>query len=158
MSLPAANPPDASDSTGFFQPARNIAHETFEGELVVVNLESGKYYAMRREAADIFRLCLQTVSAEEITRVLAAGNAAENERIATAVGGFLTKLVNEGLIARVSSRAAAPELKPSKEGHHVFAEPEFEVHNDMQDLLMLDPVHEVDTAGWPVMKPESGPR
>jgi hypothetical protein len=24
----------------------------------------------------------------------------------------------------------------------------------MQDLLMLDPIHEVDDAGWPSLKPE----
>jgi len=36
----------------------------------------------------------------------------------------------------------------------VFAPPVLEVYTDMQDLLLLDPIHDVDeTVGWPSPKP-----
>jgi hypothetical protein len=35
-----------------------------------------------------------------------------------------------------------------------FTQPVLEVYTDMQDLLLLDPIHEVDEeAGWPSPKP-----
>lgn len=147
--------PAATDNApSYFKPALNIAHEIFEGELVVVNLESGKYYAMRREAADIFQLCLQHASANEIARCLSASYIGDPTRIASSVQLFLAKLQQEGILALSPSRPsdAAPTIPPPRLAP--FAEPEFEVHNDMQDLLMLDPIHEVDTAGWPVIKPQ----
>jgi len=31
-----------------------------------------------------------------------------------------------------------------------YAPPVLETFSDMQDLLLLDPIHEVDDAGWPM--------
>jgi hypothetical protein len=33
-----------------------------------------------------------------------------------------------------------------------FQAPRFEKHTDMQDLILLDPVHEVADTGWPHAK------
>jgi hypothetical protein len=136
------------------KPSLNIAHEIFDGELVVVNLESGKYYVMRREAADIFQLCLQHASAEEIVRCLTAAYSGDPARIATATLSYLAKLQAEGIVTLSPQRPSLPSPSLSKPSLAAFIEPEFEVHKDMQDLLMLDPIHEVDTAGWPVIKPQ----
>lgn len=148
------HPAATANAPSYFKPALNIAHEIFEGEIIVVNLESGKYYAMRREAADIFHLCLQHASANEIASCLAASYGGDATRIASSAQSFLAKLQHEGLLTQSPSRPgdAAPTIPTQSLAP--FAEPEFEVHNDMQDLLMLDPIHEVDTAGWPVIKPQ----
>ena len=36
-----------------------------------------------------------------------------------------------------------------------FEAPILHKYTDMQDLLLLDPIHEVDEAGWPSVKPDS---
>jgi hypothetical protein len=30
-------------------------------------------------------------------------------------------------------------------------------YTDMQSLLLLDPVHDVDSQGWPILKPNDPP-
>jgi hypothetical protein len=66
----------------------------------------------------------------------------------------LDQLKKEGIIVETDSRPESQEL-PSlvRETKTLFNAPNFEVHNDMQDLLVLDPIHEVDDAGWPSLKP-----
>ena len=33
-----------------------------------------------------------------------------------------------------------------------FLPPEIDIFSDMQDILLLDPVHDVDESGWPILK------
>ena len=46
---------------------------------------------------------------------------------------------------------AEPMARPSDNGaaRLPFAAPVLEKHTDMQDLILLDPVHEVGAEGWP---------
>jgi len=149
---PHNNP--APSNFPFYKLGLNIAHEVFEGELVLVNLETGRYYAMSRESADILTLCIQIATLREIVSSLSANYSGAGDHLATAIEAFLEQLTEEGIVAKTDKRpdsASLPALEqaPIRE----FEIPTFEVHNDMQDLLMLDPIHEVDDAGWPVMKP-----
>jgi hypothetical protein len=140
----------------FFKAALNIAHEIFEGELVVVNLETGRYYAMKGESSDIFKLCLQEACTAEIIAALSSNYTSESpDAIGNSVQDYLENLKVEGIISETVSRpdsAPSPVLEAAEK--RPFSTPAFEVHNDMQDLLMLDPIHEVDDAGWPSLKPE----
>ncbi len=44
-----------------------------------------------------------------------------------------------------------PALAPISAGDRpAFEAPVLESYSDMQDLLLLDPIHDVDDAGWPV--------
>lgn len=143
-------------NTVFFKPTLNIAHETFEGELVVVNLETGRYYALKRESSDIFKLCLKQASTAEIIAAVSTNYTSESpDDISNSIHDFLEKLKEEGIIVETTARqdsAPSPFLEAAEK--QAFSNPAFEVHNDMQDLLMLDPVHDVDDAGWPSLKPE----
>jgi hypothetical protein len=38
-----------------------------------------------------------------------------------------------------------------------FVAPVLHKHTDMQDLLLLDPIHEVDETGWPSVKKDAAP-
>jgi hypothetical protein len=140
-----------------FKPGLNVAHETFEGEIVVVNLETGRYYAMQGEAADIFTLCVQVATCDEIVDALGGNYQIEDpETTAQIVLNFLERLKDEGVIVETGNRpesAHAPMLESAPQIK--FSIPQFDIHNDMQDLLMLDPIHEVDEAGWPHFKPDS---
>jgi hypothetical protein len=55
-------------------------------------------------------------------------------------------------------RAGAPEGVPSGEPspREPFAAPALNTFSDMQELLLLDPIHEVDEAGWPVARQTTG--
>jgi hypothetical protein len=70
---------------------------------------------------------------------------------------FLDTLSAEGLIESRDGDAAGESVAAAAAGGDEngdrpkapFAEPALEKHTDMQDLILLDPVHEVDARGWP---------
>ncbi len=68
----------------------------------------------------------------------------------TAVRAFLKELQEEQLIvtepAEILAAPAGP-LPPAA------SRPALQKFTDLQDLLMLDPIHEVDERGWPHARP-----
>jgi hypothetical protein len=42
--------------------------------------------------------------------------------------------------------------KVSINGHFEYVEPEIVEFDDMQEMLLLDPIHEVKDKGWPYKK------
>lgn len=68
------------------------------------------------------------------------------------ITAFADQLVEAGLI---NSRGdVSVDTIPTPDSIPEYAAPTIENYTDMQDLLMLDPIHEVDVAGWP-KKPET---
>ena len=70
---------------------------------------------------------------------------------ATAVDGFVATLVADGVLlpAEASVVPAADRRVPPPTPGEPFAAPTVERFTEMQDLLTLDPIHEVDDLGWP---------
>ena len=142
----SSNPPK------YYRASANSAYEQFDDELVVVNIETGKYYALRNEATVIYKACLQHATCDEIGAYLASIYTVEENRLKVELEAFLLKLCTEGLIVALAERIKNPEFTAPAIAKKPFLNPGFEVHEDMQDLLMLDPIHEVAVAGWPVLK------
>jgi hypothetical protein len=77
------------------------------------------------------------------------------EEIATAVDSFVGYLCDEKLIVAVADDAPAATptqpLPTSADGaKRPYEPPAMESFSDLEDLLLLDPVHEVNTElGWP---------
>jgi hypothetical protein len=63
----------------------------------------------------------------------------------------LGELEREGLI-RPAERPAE-RLNASTGQSRQFVPPVLERYDDMEDLLLLDPVHDVDAQGWPQPAP-----
>jgi hypothetical protein len=143
-----------SASTSSFRLAANVAHEAFEDEHIVVNLESGKYYALRAEAADVWVLVLAGLDKAGIGAEMARAYSGEAADIGREVSAFLDLLVGEALLAPTPAAATPAAATTIPARHRAFSTPTFELHHDLQDLLLLDPIHEVDAAGWPVMQKE----
>jgi hypothetical protein len=75
------------------------------------------------------------------------------ELISAAVDSCIERLLAHGLIREApSSGDSALFLAPSG---LPFPEPLVEHFTDMQDLLLLDPIHDVSEEGWPIRGPNS---
>jgi len=77
-----------------------------------------------------------------------------------AVNSFITQLQQEGLVIPIDNKLADSPLPnnwkeqiTAKKNKTVFNVPVLNKYTDMQDLLLLDPIHEVDATGWPSTKP-----
>ncbi|MEM7760475.1 MAG: PqqD family peptide modification chaperone [Cyanobacteria bacterium P01_A01_bin.40] len=136
--------------------APNIVSETIDGEVVIVNLVKGDYYSLFKTAADIWSLIEQGTTRSNIINNLHHNYDCSAIDVADAVEGFLAKIDAEGLIAIVEgelSQEQSLELPESEISQTKFALPVIEKFTDMEELLLLDPIHEADEdKGWPTAK------
>jgi hypothetical protein len=129
----------------------HVIHEAIEGEVVIINLETGNYYSLRGSGARVWEGIVAGAATEAIARDLVA--AFDGLEAPPDLAAFLGELEREGLVGAVSGEGAG-ELPGAAGPRQAFAPPALERFTDMQDLILLDPVHEVDEAqGWPHAKP-----
>lgn len=136
----------------------NVVYETFDREIVMVNLDTGKYYSLSGTAPTIWSDLAEGYELDEITRRIHSRYSGELDAIGTAVAAFADRLVAEDLLVPTHDlvvRPHGPLVEPAG-NKEPFEAPLVENYEDMQDLLMLDPIHDVDSAGWPVTKKNTG--
>ena len=126
-----------------------VIRESFEDEVVMINLESGNYYSLTGVAGEIWGYLEKGAGGGGITTALAARYSADGEQIGRNVNDFLHQLLQEKLIVESEADSVEP-LPLAAEGKLPFEIPQMSVFSDMQDLLLLDPIHDVDETGWPV--------
>jgi hypothetical protein len=132
--------------------ADRIIHETLDGEVVAIDLGSGTYYSMRGTAGVIWEAVAAGSTLDEITGRVAAAYATAGGDVRTSVLGFLERLEARGLIVRSEVGGGREDAGAAGAGSDSppYEEPRLEVFTDMEDLILLDPVHDVDPEkGWP---------
>jgi len=138
-----------------------LLHETIEGEVMVIDLTTGSYYSLRGSAADVWELIGQTPGAtrESLVAALASKHTIALTEVDASVSGFVDRLLQEGLLVTSVHASPTPVLVHSGANGasgQAFDPPVLEKYTDMQDLVLLDPVHEVDQTGWP-RRPSASP-
>jgi hypothetical protein len=136
-----------------------VIHETIDGETVIVNLDSGNYYSLDAIGADIWDSVGKGLPVDHIVEDISFKFSGKQEEIEQAVRLFINELLQETLIAPSAPGSAGNEethetpsrSKPS-DGLLPFKAPTLQKYSDMQELLLLDPIHEVDETGWPNAK------
>lgn len=134
-----------------FRIGPEIVHEAVDGEVIAIDLGNGSYYSLAGSGPAIWELIGSGATESEVREALAASHEAPVEEISAGVSTFLAQLEENGLVVREQAagngRPAAIE-RPAAAGVP-FEAPRFERYTDMKDYFLLDPIHEVDTAGWP---------
>lgn len=126
-----------------------VIHQTFESEVVIVNLEVGDYFSLRGSGVEIWLGILRHRSEAEIIDDLAerAGRAADEIR--DDVLNLLGDLIREALIVPLGAENLADARDEVGSRDRPYARPALEKFTDMRELLLLDPIHELDEMGWP---------
>jgi hypothetical protein len=131
----------------------DIVSEEFDGEFVVLDLSCGKYFSMDETASAIWRAVVSGVSTQSLAEAAGATGLAGS----ASIHEFLQKLVEYGCLVpsdipgsdaidETTLRVLMTSDKP----------PTVEVFDDLAELIMADPIHDVEeAAGWPVRKPEA---
>ena len=133
----------------------NVVGEEFEGEVVAVNLESGVYFSLVGSGADIWkRLTLGAADVDTLVATLTRTYDCSGVEVRGDVAQFLAELADRDLIvAQDAPPAAAVSDTVDLTDPRPYEAPRVEAFNDLQDILLLDPIHDVDEAGWPVAAP-----
>jgi coenzyme PQQ synthesis protein D (PqqD) len=122
-----------------------VSHECIDGEVVVINMENGTYYSLLHLGARLWELVAAGSTRAELLERIATAYPDE-PRAMDEVSAFVDELLSEGLVTEEEgARTVLEPVFPSP-----YASPRLEKFTDLQEMLMLDPIHEVDAAaGWP---------
>ncbi|HUG28120.1 MAG TPA: PqqD family protein [Gemmatimonadales bacterium] len=133
-----------------------VVSQVIEGEAILIHFESGCYYGANATGSTVLDLVAQGLGGESIAQRLSEQFPGAAAEIPDLVDTFLAEAQAEGLVVPVGAGQgdeglAADQGRPVAEG--AFVAPRLERFDDLQDLLMLDPIHDVDAVGWPVPPP-----
>jgi hypothetical protein len=135
-----------------------VLDESVDGEVLIVNLESGAYYSSSGSGDAIWSLLAGGATIAEATDRLQLAYDVPRDALEAAVTAFLEELVGEGLLVTLDDAARAADV-PSIEGLGLtFAAQVLQKYTDMQELLVLDPIHDVEPGGWPLARQADAPR
>ena len=128
----------------------------------MIHMEKGYYYSLDRIGSAIWNLLDHHTAVSQIITYLQQQYSGSPEEIKNGVANLLQQLQIEELIipgSAAQNESPADDLLPTApNGNQVktpFVAPELHKYTDMEDLLLLDPIHEVDETGWPAV-PEEG--
>lgn len=132
----------------------SVVYETIDGETILMNLANGFYFSFDGVGAVIWELLMGHASPQEIAELLQHSAADVPANIQDNIDAFIAQLIDNKLII--------PDTDPGSV--HILTEqsnallgqagpmnipPKLFKYADMKDVLLLDPIHEVDKRGWP---------
>lgn len=127
-----------------------VVFERFADEVVAINLDNGVYYSLTGCASDIFQMIEQVATREEIYQTLAARYDTSAAELEQKVTPFLARMVEEKLICPTEEVRTGQLVLPALAGPAgPLTLPKATAYSDLQNLLLLDPVHDVGEMGWP---------
>ena len=127
-----------------------IVSDAVDDEVVIVNLETGAYYSLEGTGSDIWRYLTAGHSVDQVASLVQAGYEIDLTTAATNVASIAEGLLHEGLIAPRGDDVAAEPMPQVDDGERrPFKAAELAKFDDMEGLLLLDPVHDVADTGWP---------
>jgi len=137
--------------------SKHAIAETIEGEAIIIHLGTGAYYSLRDAGAEIWAAIERAATRSEIVDWLEARYEGTREEMDAAVGRVVDELRAEGLVETASADGRPLQPPPPSDSplRKPFSAPLLEKHTDMQDLILIDPVHEVEARGWPYAAADS---
>lgn len=129
----------------------NVVHDTIDGEVLAIRSDTGTYYSMQGPTATAWCALISGADVDAMATAVAAHHDADIEAVRHALITLGADLVTESLLVESAADSAAIIELPSETQGQAWEPPRFEKFTDMQDLLLFDPIHEVEPSGWPAV-------
>ncbi len=126
-----------------------VVHETIDGETILIHMGTGAYYSIEGAGSDIWNLAAAGHTKSRIVDQIAKQYRADTDLVTHCVEALTAELIDEELLVSAPNGAEeAVELASVAAG--AFAVPVLAKYTDMQEFMLVDPLHDVDlAAGWP---------
>ena len=137
--------------------AEYVVSEVIDGEAVMMDLRTGSYFSATGAGAPIWADLEARRNYRQILQSLTAQYSIDSRTLTDALDRFLADLVANNLVEEIAIEEPADNNlgrsdRDTVSTASVYKPPVLTIHTDMQDLLLLDPIHDVDSAGWPMRK------
>jgi len=134
--------------------APSVVSEIIDGEAVIMNLKSGHYFSTQLVGGELWALIEAGTTESHLIGFLRRRYAITSAEATSTVASFLGQLREHSLVVEEAGRSSvAPADASTDSAVAPFVAPVLNVYSDMEDLLLLDPIHDVAEAGWPMPKP-----
>ncbi|HWB61233.1 MAG TPA: PqqD family protein [Chthoniobacteraceae bacterium] len=132
----------------------DVIHESFDSETVIVNLRIGVYFSLNEAGLQLWKEIGKGATEDQLASLYQAKQNVDEAAARAVVRAFLNELRDEQLIVVDAPDVLGAPVGAAPAGASL---PVLRKFTDLQDLLMLDPIHEVDERGWPHAKPTGDP-
>ena len=123
----------------------DISAEEIDGELIAINFDTGKYFALEGTAIEMWDALAAGHTIEAIVAAQSGRAGFNPETGAAEVAAFVDQLREEKLF--LDGGKAATEVLVA--GSEAWQTPQLTEFDDMAAMLKLDPVMDVGQVGWP---------
>ncbi len=139
-----------------------VSAESFDDETIIIHFDTGNYYSLDSFSSIVWQAIEERIDVTTLPNVMTTcfKNVSHSE-LQRRIDQLITELLAEDLIRPAETLetgntelrlAGDTEGLPENAGHLIK-------FDDLQELLLLDPIHDVDEAGWPhTPDPENGNR
>ncbi|PIZ04601.1 MAG: hypothetical protein COY58_02290 [Gammaproteobacteria bacterium CG_4_10_14_0_8_um_filter_38_16] len=129
-----------------------IIYEILQTDVVLIDFDTGDYYNLVHVAKQIWQLIEKQASLEQMVELLAQHYQREQATISDDIKHFIQQLLENQLIEPIIEAKNTLTLSDiteitSHDQHYI--PPQLQKYSDVQDLLLIDPIHTVSEAGWP---------
>ncbi len=131
-----------------------VVSETIDGEAIIMHHGTGHYFDTSGSGALLWQAIEAGASVDTLASRLTGAYRIEPGAAQATVRAFVDGLFAHDLVRREAGTATA-FLAPVGD-REAFAAPLLGVHADLADMLLLDPIHDVDETGWPAARPAGG--
>jgi hypothetical protein len=132
----------------------SVVSEVIDGELVIMDLKSGNYFSAEKTAASIWDWISRGYGTEYLEENISSYYKNVDPNYKQHLREFSEKLIEHQLIRENNYEVEPSELPASTTQLEVYSKPVINIFTDMQDMILLDPIHEVDEQGWPAPMPD----
>jgi hypothetical protein len=133
-----------------------VVSEIIDGEAVIMDLKSGNYYSTEGVGTVLWHGIELGKTYPQLLDLVKAAFPTVTEDLAAAIDPFIDELITHELVRQMPAESAGALSDPvdllQVNGTREFRAPILNVYPDMKDLLLLDPIHDVDEVGWPTPK------
>ncbi len=138
----------------FFLNQADVIFERFDAEIVAIQLATGDYHSILGAGVDAFLMLPFEPTVAEMSEALAKKYDAGADVIAADLTRFLDGMREESLLGvRETQAVAAKPLELTHSGPRLpYEPPVIQPFRDLQELFLIDPVHDVGPQGWPQVK------
>ena len=132
-----------------------VIHRMIDDEVVMIDLETGKYFTFQGSATRMWACIEAGMSSRETLEHLQESFEGDPPAMEQGLRWLLDQLLDENLIVPTDEPPRHSVSLASEGDRQDYNDPAFERYDDMADLILLDPVHEIDQEeGWPKRAPE----
>lgn len=125
-----------------------IVLERLGNEIIMISFNSGRYFSSKGLATDILLLIENRVPAAKWELKLSNHYSIEvlnKNKIRT----FLETLLENHLCIGIQELEESDYELPIDLQREQFDEPVIKIYDDLQDIIMVDPIHDTSLEGWP---------